>query len=242
MALVKLYAYPRVFGVASASPYSLKVIYALRYLEIPFEVETVGPRKPGFVSRKRVPAAHINGELVEDSTNILKAIDKLHPGPSRLYPEAPALLADTTLLEDWSDESLTMYLGYYRFMKDENFRRFMERALSKVPPLMRGFVAKSFRRRFQKRFALHAISVLPEEERRERFAEHMHMLALKLEPRDFLCGPRPTAADFAVYGTLDNIISGRIPELCPLILREKPLQAWLERMEGLVKFEAREKR
>ena len=115
---IKLYQFGPVPGRESASPFCVKVHYALRYKRLPFEVvnlATPGQSKK-LNSRGKLPVLTYDGKPIGDSTDIIRFIEEHHPEP-RLYPQDPRARANALLLEDWGTNRSTgtrsMRIGWW---------------------------------------------------------------------------------------------------------------------------------
>lgn len=94
------------------SPFAAKVRRCLYYKGVDFEVVNyglAGMRKIRKLNpRAKAPILEHRGELIPDSTDIVRYLDKIYPDK----PVIPNNAADSALahvLEDWADESLYFY-------------------------------------------------------------------------------------------------------------------------------------
>jgi glutathione S-transferase len=103
---------------AARVPYTEKVRRALLYKNLPFEfceptmTEDYQRWNP---KSGMLPVVHIGDELIEDSTQILYALDARYPDPPLLSSE-PFVASQQRQLEDWADESFLWYWMKYRRM------------------------------------------------------------------------------------------------------------------------------
>ena len=81
--------WPEADGLATSSPYCLKVLYALKYKKIPHRVEYAIHQLPKWMKRGKLPVAEIGAEQIEDSTSILRELDQLDSQAPKLYPADP---------------------------------------------------------------------------------------------------------------------------------------------------------
>jgi glutathione S-transferase len=105
------------FGAARV-PYTEKVRRALLYKRLPFEFQE--PTKDDDYLRWNpksgmLPVIHIGDEVIEDSTQILCALDARYPDPPLLAAD-PTVASQQRQLEDWADESFLWYWMKYRRM------------------------------------------------------------------------------------------------------------------------------
>ena len=113
MASITLYGAARV-------PYTEKVRRALLYKKLAFEFEE--PTCAEDYQRWNpkggmLPVIHVGDEVIEDSTQILFALDARYPDPPLLAPD-PMVASQQRQLEDWADESFLWYWMKYRRMVD----------------------------------------------------------------------------------------------------------------------------
>lgn len=113
----------------STSHYCRKARLALRYKQIPFEIENLTPGLHVFKVKpltglRTVPVLlpQMEGQpaAIGDSTRIFKYLEACAPQPSLILPD-PAAQVQAWLLEDWLDESIgtaTRFV-YYHFRAGE---------------------------------------------------------------------------------------------------------------------------
>lgn len=95
------------------SPFAAKVRRGMRYKGIEFRVKNYAMAQAKEIQKTvsptgKTPVLQHNGQLVVDSTTILRYLDANFPGP-KLVPEDPVQRALAHILEDWADESLFFY-------------------------------------------------------------------------------------------------------------------------------------
>jgi glutathione S-transferase len=103
---------------AARVPYTEKVRRALLYKRLAFELHE--PTTPEDYQRWNpksgmLPVIHIGDELIEDSTQILYALDARYPDPP-LVASDPMVANLQRQLEDWADESFLWHWMRYRRM------------------------------------------------------------------------------------------------------------------------------
>ena len=103
---------------AARVPYTEKVRRALLYKRLAFEFQE--PTTPEDYQRWNpksgmLPVIHVGDEVIEDSTQILFALDARYPDPPLLAPD-PMVASQQRQLEDWADESFLWYWMKYRRM------------------------------------------------------------------------------------------------------------------------------
>ena len=111
MAAITLYG-------ASRVPYTEKVRRALLYKKLDFELQEPTSAEDYLRWNPKsgmLPVLDVSGELIEDSTQILLALDARYPDPPLLAPD-PMVASQQRQLEDWADESFLWYWMKYRRM------------------------------------------------------------------------------------------------------------------------------
>ncbi len=227
---IKLLIWGATDGLASSSPYCLKVLRALDYKKLSFET-LIAKGPPKGSAHGKLPIAEIDGIRVEDSTRILKALDEAFPDSRKVYPADPALRADTLLLEEWSDEYLTPFVATYRWLYDHHFNKFAKQSFAAIPAPIRLVLVPSLRKAFLNQLKDRGIALDTEHERRKQFEECIWILEQKLAKNPFLLTSEPTAADFAVHATLRVILSAKLGEISPFIERSAPVMKWIATLE-----------
>jgi glutathione S-transferase len=229
---VLLYMWGPTDGLPSASPFCLKSLYALRFKKIPHRVKYVGARMPLWVRKGLLPVSEIGESRIEDSSDILRAIDELpSPVSRRLFPTDPVKRAEVLLLEDWADEALSAFSIYYRWVNDDNFHKFANQAFARAPLAMRKVMAPLIRSQAIKRIKSRSVGLNSEEERRAQFEESLEILETRLSRNPFLTGAEPNAADFSVFPHLQVPRAAQMPELAPLIEARPGIMTWMKTME-----------
>lgn len=118
----------------NVSPFVVKVIAAANYKKLLYEhkahlsVEQVYKVNP---ITGRIPVASFDGEIVFDSTFILRRFDKIQP-ETPLVSQDPSIAVQQRMLEDWSDESLYWYMMGLRWGKENAHSSVKQK---KIPPV-----------------------------------------------------------------------------------------------------------
>jgi glutathione S-transferase len=146
----------------------------------------------------QLPLLDWDGEKLNDSTHILREIDRRVPSDHPLFPGDP----EVNLWEDWADESLYWFGAYAKFHDDEGWARIGPLIVAMLPLPIRPVAPMIVRRRQR---ALLRSQGLLRRDRRSVEAEldrHLDMIDKRLEGRRYLCGDAPTAADCSVASIL----------------------------------------
>lgn len=198
MAIV-LHQFPPAPGVLSVSPFCCKVHMALRLRGLQYET-----RNTAFAARVnrfgQLPLLEWDGERINDSTEILRAIDRRTQAAQPFHP--PAAADEVHLLEDWADESLYWYGVYGKFSDDEGWAANVRVIRGMVPAPMRPVAPLVARRRMQGLLRAQGLLRRARAQVELEFDRHLDMLDHRLKGRRYLIGDAPTAADLSVVSIL----------------------------------------
>ena len=219
---------------AEGSPYSVKMRAVLRYKRLPYR--WLHPRQGGDIfAHVKAPVIPVirfpDGRWANDSTPMIREIEAAHPERGLVPPdEADAFLC--WLLEDFADEWGTKAMFHYRWAPeaDRDVNAFNLIQLGLFGTGSRAAVeaaAAQFRDRQVGRMAL--VGCTPEnapviEESARRV---LALIDAEVERGPWLFGSRPSAADFAWYGQLWQLLRDPTPR--HMLRADFPAAfAWLE--------------
>ena len=227
MSKIVLHQFPVLPGTPSASPFCVKVHWALHLKELEYET-----RDTLFATRVnpsgKLPAMHVDGVLHEDSTHILEVLDGM-VAKNPLYPAEPRARAMTQVLEDWADETLYWFVIWARWVDDDNFAQLKPQFFASLPALIRpigGFVG---RRKVVKQAKGHGIGNRSLETVTRDFEVQLTMLDALVGDQPFLTGDTLTAADVAVGSQLMSLCLGITPRQDKAVAAHANTSAWLKR-------------
>jgi glutathione S-transferase len=214
------------------SPFVEKVARALEWKRVPFEI--VEPKGPGDLRKfnpvtGKMPAVSLDGELLYDSTFILRALDARHPDPPLLSADARVAAAQRQL-EDWADESLYWYLMALRWA-DPNAAATADQILSSVPALLRPILRIVVRRKVGGMARSQGLGRLPHEVVVRELGRILDDLVVLLGDRTFFYADEPSLADLAVYAQIQMGLSGPTPEVEVLVADRPALTEFQKRVE-----------
>ncbi len=228
----------RLFG-AETSPYSLKVRSFLRYKGVDFDwVLRSSVTEEEFKKHASLPTVPLlirpDGKTSQDSTNMLATLEKEHTAPSA-NPDDPACQALALLLEDYADEWLNKAMFHYRWNqspdKEAAAIRVLEQIFAGRAPARKRDAQASVVSRMSERLPLVGATAENIPVITASFQRFASLLNAHLEQTLFLFGGRPSAADFAIAGQiqqmlLDPTMNTWLNENAPFIV------AWCEFMES----------
>lgn len=218
---------------ALASPYSMKVRAALRWLRLPHvwvpmgmeHAEVMNRIKPAVIPIVEYP----DGRLANDSTPLLLEFSAAAPARS-LLPQDPLLRFLVLLIEDFADEWLTKVMFHYRWTAEED-QRVMSKAI--IYDRLRGngleligLAAQQFRDRQVGRMTLVGCGPEHAPQIAATYARVLALLEAMVPDRAFLFGSRSSLADFGLFGQLSQLAVDPTP--CAIMRRDAPLTwRWL---------------
>lgn len=228
----------RLFG-AETSPYSLKVRSFLRYKGAEFDwVLRSRATEEEFNRHATLPTVPLlinpNGKASQDSTNMLATLEKSHSEPSA-NPDDPACRAIALILEDYADEWLNkaMFLNRWSQSPDREgaATRVLEQLFAGKMPARRRDAKASVIKRMTERLAIVGATEDNTPVLSTSFERFATLLNAHLEKHLFIFGGRPSAADFALAGQLQQMMldptkGAWLNENAPFIV------AWCEFMEA----------
>jgi glutathione S-transferase len=214
------------------SPFVEKVARALEWKRVPFEI--VEPKGPGDLRKfnpvtGKMPSAKLDGELLYDSTFILRALDGRHPEPPLLSADARVAAAQRQL-EDWADESLYWYLMALRWA-EPNAAATANQILSGLPVLLRPILGIVVRRQIGGMTKAQGLGRLPHEVVVDELGRILDDLVVLLGDRSFFYADEPSLADLAVYSQIRMGVSGPTPEVEVLLADRPALTEFQKRVE-----------
>lgn len=211
--------YPLEVLGAPASPYTRKLVAALRYRQIPHRVlwgdaashlqsRDLPPPKVALLPTLLLPDGE-HTEVLVDTTPIISHLDTLYTR-RRLRPAYdPALAFIDALIEDYADEWCTKIMFHYRwhFADDEQF------SATTLPLMMAPALSASEAEKLGAQFAqrqkgrLRYVGSNPTTAPfiEASFLSLLEILNQLLEEQRFCLGDRPGAGDFALYGQLTQL-------------------------------------
>jgi len=235
---------PLVLLGAPGSPYTRKMLAALRYRRIPYRLLVGSHRTPTDLPKPKpqlLPTFYFTGddgsiEAVVDSTPLLRRFERDYPD-RKLVPSDPAIAFLDYLLEDFADEWLTKAMFHYRW----HFPGDADQAAEILPrwsvkPMTEAALTpvKAFIKERQiSRLYVVGSNDITAPVIEASFRRTLGAMKRHLEYQPFLMGARPGTSDFAVYGQLTQLARFD-PTPTAITLAEAPrLFAWTEVLEDL---------
>jgi len=229
MGKIQLYQFGPLGDQESASPFCVKVRYAMRYKRIPFDtIDATSPMQVRRLNpRGKLPVMIDDGVKLADSTDIIRHLETRRPEP-RLYPQDPRTRAMALLLEDWADESLYWHVVYERWQVSEQFSKFAETVFSPVPAPLRPIVKLATARQIRGQLRGQGLGRLEVGEQREKLRAALDWLDAMIDGQ-FLCGAELSIADVAVVAQVGALNIPYTPLAEAEIHAHARVMRWLER-------------
>ena len=217
---------------AARVPYTEKVRRALLYKGLAFEFQepTCNEDYQRWNPKSgMLPVLHVGDEVIEDSTQILFALDARYPDPPLLAPD-PMVASQQRQLEDWADESFLWYWMKYRRMIGEDLRVAAQGRQARPAARSRGSKSGPFRRL---RAWLQAGGTWerPITGLQRELGLRMDDLVNFLGARPFFYSDRLSVADLGVYAMLFTMRRDSIPGSARLLAERPSLVAFMARVE-----------
>lgn len=226
---ITLYQFPPVLGLPSMSPFCIKVQMALKLKGLDFEVvSTLLPRR--YNPRGKVPYVMWDGQPIEDSTAIVKAIDERCKDGPALVPRERRQAADAHLLEDWADESLYWFGVYAKFGDPEGWALFRPPLAGAMPAMLRPLGPIVARRDLTHKLHAQGLLTRSRDLLLSEFDEHLAALSARLAQSAYLVGDTITMADIAVVAMLMPMMVGVTPEFTRRIEAHPAITAYAARV------------
>ncbi len=208
----------RLFG-AETSPYSVKVRSFLRYKGVEFEwIGRSAATEEAFSALAKVPTVPLllspGRPANQDSTSIIATLEADHVEPSAV-PDDPACAALALILEDYADEWLNKLMFFNRWGQKPDREtagdRTMVQLLGDNVPRAKKKTRDQIIKRMRDRLPLVGIEKKNEKTLKPSFERFFTLLNAHLEKTLFLFGGRPSAADFALAGQVQQLMMDPTP-------------------------------
>ena len=177
---------------------------------------------------KKVPILDWGGEILYDSTAILKALDERVPGGVKLLPEDPAARKQTEVVEDWVDKRLTFALptviyGTWR----EALNAAQVTARTSNFGLVQNLMVRAGGSLIMHQVAKRILKRNGQPDGRAWVNSEMDQFEQWLGEKPFVAGDAPTLGDIATHGALTCITD--FPAYAEIMARPR-VAAWYARV------------
>ena len=224
---IKLFQFPRRFGIPNLSPFCCKLETWLRIAGVPYEiVETPDPRKG---PKRKLPFIEDSGVRIADTSIIidhLKRTRDVDPD-ARLdaSQRATALLVQRTL-----EEHYAFVVAYTHLVRDEGVRHTRAR-FDSVPSIVRPLVIRTVQKQIKNLLWQQGILRHADRDIIESGVSDWRAVLRVMSDGPFFFGSEPTSVDAIVFGTLATSVLTPIESPIRDFLRSQPAcVAYAERM------------
>jgi glutathione S-transferase len=199
---IKLFQFPRMFGIPNISPFCCKLETWLRITKIPYEVvNTSDPRKG---PKGKVPFIEDAGRRLGDSSAIihhLKTTRRVDPDAHLDERQrAASLLVQRTLEEHYAFITL-----YTHFIRPEGWRE-TRAFFGTVPTLVRPLVMSLLRRQMRKTLWLQGTLRHNDEEIMNAAVADWKAVLATMSDGLYFCGDHPSSIDATLLGVLATTV------------------------------------
>ena len=226
---IKLFQFPRMFGIPNVSPFCCKVETWLRIARIPYEVvDTLDLRK---APMGKLPFIEDGGLHIADSSLIVDHLVKTRgvDPDARLSDSqrALALLVQRTL-----EEHYAFVMAYTHLLREEGWRHTRAR-FDPFPAMVRPLVGSLVRRRITKILWLQGVLRHSHEDIVESALRDWRAVLTLMGGGPFFFGDEPTGIDAIVFAALATTVLTPIDSPIRDFLRSQPAcVAYAERMRA----------
>jgi glutathione S-transferase len=223
---IKLFQFPRMFGIPNLSPFCCKLETWLRIAQIPYEVvDTPDPRKG---PKGKLPFIEDDGVRIADSSRIIDHLVRTRGVDPDAHLDAGqrsiALLVQRTL-----EEHYAFVLAYTHLLRDEGFRHTRTR-FNSVPAIMRPLVSSMVQRQIRDLLWKQGILRHSDEEIVEAALRDWRAVLAAMSEGPFFFGDEAAGVDAIVFGTLATTV------LTPI---ESPIRDFLRSQPGCLTYAER---
>ena len=225
---VRLFQFPRMFGIPNVSPFCCKLETWLRIAHIPYQVVDSNPRK---APKGKLPFIEDAGVYVADSSLIVEHLSRTRGVDPDAHLDARqraiALLVQRTLEEHCAFVTL-----YTHFIREAGWRH-TRAAFNSVPSMVRPLVAGMVRRQMRKLLWTQGILRHSDEAIMEAGVRDWRAVLEVMSNGPYFFGDEPTGIDAIVFGALATTAQTPIESPVRDFLRSQPrIVAYAERMRS----------
>jgi glutathione S-transferase len=224
MTVLKAFHLPGGWGLASVSPFCLKLDAFLRMTGIPHESITAAA--PFGAPMGKAPWIEHDGRKIGDSSLIIAhLIDQFGIDPDAAL--SPAQRGQAVAIQRLVEENLYWAMVYDRWVRPENWPILKRSVLGAIPAPVRTVLAPFARRGVRKQLNGHGLGLHSEANIGWIAQRDIDALGAMLGEQPWFFGAQPTTADAVVFSLLANI---HYPEFA------SPMKAMIAAHPNLVSF------
>jgi len=222
--MIKLYQFGPCWGLASGSPFCLKVETYLRMAEISYEVHVLNdPRKS---PKGKLPFIKDDTKVVADSSLILDYLKNKY-GDTLDVNLTKDQKTNALAMQRLVEEHLYWAVLYSRWFEEANWQIVKEIFFKGVPAIMRNFVAEKIRKKMKNDLYAHGIGRHSRDEIYQMGMADIAVLAEGLADKPYFFGKAPTSFDATAYAFIASIFKP------PLV---SPLKDYVNSLDNLKQY------
>jgi glutathione S-transferase len=215
---IKLFQFPRMFGIPNLSPFCCKLETWLRIAGIPCEVvDTPDPRKG---PKGKLPFIEDAGVRIADTSLIVDHLVKTRGVDPDARLEAPqraiALLVQRTL-----EEHYAFIVAYTHFLRDEGWQHTRAR-FDSAPAIARPLIGGLVRRRVKNMLWKQGVLRHSHEDIIESALRDWRAVLAVMSEGPFFFGDEPSGVDAIIFGALATSVLTPIESPIREFLRSQP--------------------
>jgi glutathione S-transferase len=199
-AMLTLYSYPKLFGVADSNAYGLKVFAFMRLTGVPFKQEHVFDVSAWTVGR--LPHITDDAETISDSDSIIHHL--IHKHHLSIDEGLTARQRDANHLIKRMLDDLYWVMSYSRWKDQRYWPAFRDAVRTEHPGITEEDLCKAQEHNLQ-RYHYHGIGRYEADAALARGLADLEVLANFMPANHYVHGPKPTGIDAAIYGFIANI-------------------------------------
>ncbi|WP_137937641.1 glutathione S-transferase family protein [Chitinivorax sp. B] len=228
---IKIYQFPKLWGLPNISPFCMKLETYLRLADLPYEII-----KGDHVFRApkgKLPFIDDGGQIISDSSLIITHLKQRYGDPlDQHLSDADKAIAHT--FQRLFEESLYWPALYSRWLDNRNWPNLKQLVFGQLPPLVRNVVPMLVQRKLRRDAVGQGIGRHAPADIYDMGCRDLEAIATFLGDKPFFMGDRPCILDTTAFGFLANLLW--VPVVSPIAdqARQHPnLDAYCRRMWAL---------
>jgi glutathione S-transferase len=218
IAPIKLFQFPRMFGIPNVSPFCCKLETWLRIAGIPYDVVDTPDARKG--PKGKVPFIEDGGRRIGDTSLIIDYLTKTRDVDPDARLDA-AQRATALLVQRALEEHYAFVLLYTHFMRPEGWRH-MKSTFDNVPAIARPLVSSLVRRNMKRILHLQGVLRHSDDEIVEAARRDWQAVLSVMGDGPFFFGSEPTGVDAILFGTLATSLLTPVPSPVRDFLEAQP--------------------
>jgi glutathione S-transferase len=218
MKMIKLYGFGENYGLADASPFVLKVDAYMRMANVEFKMipNLANLRK---APKSKLPFIEDDGQIIADSQLIIGHLKKIQSQniDKGLSDEQQAL---SYLVTKSLDENLYFILLYFRWFRDDTWKKTKQAFFGEMPVPIKYFVPDLIRKQVIKSLKGQGTARHSNEEVEQLLRNSLQALSDLLGTKNYFFGDQPTSLDATAFAFLAQLILSDQNDSCNQIARE----------------------